>query len=80
MVSGRAAGTVSIDRLAAGVGLEDAQLQLASLGRYLPTGSARSSLPSSCSIMIATDTIGLVMDAIEKMASRGIGALLAGST
>jgi len=29
--------------------------------------------------MIATETIGLVIDAMEKMASRGIGALVAAS-
>ena len=29
--------------------------------------------------MIATETIGLVMDAIEKMASRGIEAFVAAS-
>ena len=29
--------------------------------------------------MAATETIGLVIDAIEKIASRGIGALASGS-
>ena len=39
-------------------------------------GSERKSLPLSCKIIIATATMGLVIEAMEKMASRGIGALV----
>ena len=48
-------------------------------GRYLATGSDRNSRPSSISIMMAIDVIGLLMDASEKMASRGISTLRAAS-
>ena len=43
-------------------------------GMYLDTGSLTNSRPSSYSIMAATDTMGLVIEAIRKIASRGIGA------
>jgi hypothetical protein len=52
---------------------------LASCGRNFATGSLRMSLPSSISIMAATDAKGLVMEYRRKMASLPIGAPVAGS-
>ena len=43
-------------------------------GMYFDTGSLTNRRPSSYSIMAATDTMGLVIEAIRKIASRGIGA------
>ena len=40
---------------------------------YFDTGSSRPSLPCSYSIMIATLVIGLVIEAMRKMASVRIG-------
>ena len=45
-----------------------------SSGRYFDAGSSTESLPSSCSIMIATAVIGLVIDAIQNTASVVIGS------
>ena len=50
-----------------------------SSGRYRETGAARSSLPSSTSIMAATLVTGLVIDAIQKIASGFSGILPARS-
>ena len=47
----------------------------AKAGMYLDTGSARESLPSSIRIMAATVVIGLVIEAMRKIASVFIGAL-----
>src|SRR6516225_877356 len=44
--------------------------RLASSGRNLVTGSSNDNLPSSYSIIAAREVIGLVIDAIRKMASR----------
>jgi hypothetical protein len=51
----------------------------ASGGRYLDTGSASSTRPSSTSSMTAVEVMGLVMEAIEKIASVLSGSRLAGS-
>ena len=56
-----------------------ATFSAASGGRYLATGSPSSTRPSSTSIMTATDVIGLVIEAIEKMASAPSGSLAAAS-
>jgi hypothetical protein len=41
-------------------------------GRYFAAGWARWSLPSSCRIRVATPVKGLVIEAMEKTASRGM--------
>jgi len=48
--------------------------------RCLDTGSSSRSFPSSKSIMIATEVIGFVIEAMPKMASDGIGTLRATSS
>src|SRR5215467_9663362 len=50
-----------------------------SSGRYWWTGAARSSLPSSTSIMAATLVTGFVIDAIQKIASGASGMVFARS-
>jgi len=52
---------------------------LARAGKYLPTGSERESLPSPWRIVTPTETIGFVIEAMEKIASRVIGVLASGS-
>src|SRR4029079_14933983 len=44
-------------------------------GRYFETGSLTCILPSSTSIMAATDTIGLVMEYMRKIESGRIGSV-----
>ena len=44
-------------------------------GRYFATSSSSFSLPSSTSIMMATEVIGLVIDAMLKIVSFAIGVL-----
>ena len=56
-------------------GLPDGVFRLANSGRYFATGSATLSLPSSCSIRIATPVTGLVIDAIQNSVSGVIGRL-----
>src|SRR5262249_6415228 len=51
----------------------------ASAGRYFGTWSPRSTRPCSTSNMIAVEVMGLVMDAIEKMASVVSGSSELGS-
>ena len=62
---------------AAGVTADFTTRMFASAGRYLPTGSFTISRPSSQSMSAATVTIGLVIDAMLKIASFGIGVRLA---
>src|SRR5258706_6351496 len=52
---------------------------LASIGRCLPTGSDTRTRPSSTSCISATDDIGLVIEAMLKIASFGIGVFVCGS-
>ena len=47
---------------------------------YFDTGSSSFSLPSSRSIMIATEVIGLVIEAMLKMASTDMGTLRSASS
>src|SRR5665213_114800 len=56
--------------------LPSAVLRWASSGMYLPTGSSTESFPSSCNIMIAVAVIGLVIEAIQNIASVFIGSFL----
>ncbi len=79
MVGCRLAGEVSHPALARAAGLRRGDLHIGRAGKYLPTGSERKSLPSSCRIMTPTETIGLVIEAIEKIASPGIVILASGS-
>ena len=51
---------------------------LANSGMNLATGSASRSWPSSTSIMMPTETIGLVIEKMRKMVSWAIGRLSAG--
>jgi hypothetical protein len=51
----------------------------ASFGKYLATGSLTISRPSSYSMRAATVTIGLVIDAMLKIASFDIGVRASGS-
>src|SRR6478736_9704434 len=44
-------------------------------GRYFPTSSLTVNRPSSISIMIATEVIGLVIDAMLKIVSLAMGRL-----
>ena len=60
-------------------GLPEGVFKLANSGRYFATGSATLSLPSSCSIRIATPVTGLVMLAIQNKVSGLIGRLVATS-
>ena len=78
MVGWRLAGSVSTVALPWASVLTTPTFMSAMAGRYLATGSDRNSLPSSISIMIAIDVIGLLMEASEKMASRGISTLRRG--
>ena len=45
------------------------------LGKYVASSSSSFSLPSSTSIMMATEVTGLVIDAMLKIVSLAIGAL-----
>ena len=51
------------------IGCSTPTLRSSNSGRYCATGARRSSLPSSTSIMAATETIGLVIEARRKIAS-----------
>ena len=64
---------VSRWRIVTCAGLPSAVLRPLNSGRYFSTGSSTESLPSSWSIMTAVAVIGLVIEAIQKMASGRIG-------
>ena len=56
-----------------------ATLRAANSGMCLATGSSRLHLPCSQSIIMATPTIGLVIDAMRKIVSLATGLLVARS-
>ena len=60
-------------------GLPDGVFRSAKPGRYFATGSETFSLPSSCSIRIATPVTGLVIEAIQNSVSAVIGRFVATS-
>ena len=67
MVIWRLAGTVPV--IASPAGLSCATFMSANCGRYFETGSSRVSAPSSTSMSVTAATIGLVIDAMLKIAS-----------
>src|SRR5436190_12288730 len=74
-VIGRNCGSSDISTVPSAFFFGTATLVSAKAGMYFNTGSARLSLPSSTRIMAATETIGLVIEAMRKIASVFIGAL-----
>ena len=60
-------------------GLPEGVFRLANSGRYFATGSVTLSLPSSCSMRIATPVTGLVIEAIQNSVSGVIGRFAATS-
>ena len=60
-------------------GLPEGVFSAANSGRCLATGSATVSLPSSCSMRIATPVTGLVIEAIQNSVSGDIGRFAATS-
>ncbi len=77
-MTGRLAGTVETSSLVSSLALPRTRRSFSS-GMYFDTGSSSRSLPCSTSVITAVQVIGLVIEAIAKIVSSVIGALLARS-
>ena len=76
MVIGRNCGSRPSSTVPSGFFFWVETLVSAKAGMYLETGSARVSLPSSTRIIAATEVNGLVIEAMRKIVSVFIGALV----